>query len=205
MVRGVRLLLRFGWRALCGAAAPGHATRSSESEQWGIVVLVCDNRGMSSLVGITARMAARQQEIRALYAEQLDDIMVLDREPVQNMKRLVAETLRVTPKKAARMIEQARLLAEVPTLTGHLTPAVLPVVREAARAGEVDDEHIHEIARTLEGLPAGISVADRDLLETTLVDTARVHHAQIVRRHGDRIVAHVEQNEPAAEREQAEP
>ena len=124
---------------------------------------------------------------------------------MQNVKRLVAETLRVAPKKATRMINQARLLAEVLTPTGHITPAALPVVREAARAGELDGDHIDAISHTLETLPAGISIADRELLETTLVDTARVFHAQIVRRHGDRIVAHLEQNEPAAEREQAEP
>src|SRR6266496_2438220 len=100
---------------------------------------------MSSLVGITARMAARQQEICALYAEQLEDIVLLDGEPVQNLKRLVVETMRVAPKKAARMIEQARLLAETLTPTGHTAPAALPVAREAARAGELDGEHLDAI------------------------------------------------------------
>ena len=54
---------------------------------------------MGSKVEITARMAARQQEISALFAEHYDDILELDGVgDVQNLKRLVCEVLRVPPK-----------------------------------------------------------------------------------------------------------
>ena len=65
------------------------------------------------------------------------------------VNRWLVEALRVPPKKAARMIDQATQLAQSLTPTGHTTPAALPIVREAICAGELDGEHVDAIARRL--------------------------------------------------------
>src|SRR5256886_14394539 len=103
------------------------------------------------------------------------------------------------------MIDQAPHLPRSLTPTGHTPPAALPIVREAICAGELDGEHVDAIADTLRDLPTSLSTADRELVEQTLTDTARVHEPGVVRRHGAKILARLEQDDPEAEREQAEP
>src|SRR6266496_1321703 len=152
-----------------------------------------------------ARMADKLSAIRVLYSEIVADVAEVENVPAKVVNRWLVEALRVSPKKAARMIDQAAQLAETLTPTGHTTPAALPIVREAIQQGELDGEHVDAIADTLRDLPTSLSTADREVVEQTLTDTARVHEPGVVRRHGAKILARLEQDNPEAEREQTEP
>ena len=52
-----------------------------------------------------------------------------------SLAAILADLLRITPRRAHRMIAQADLIAETVTPTGHVTPAHLPLVREALTEG----------------------------------------------------------------------
>jgi hypothetical protein len=80
-------------------------------------------------------------------------------------------------------------------------------VRELASAGVLAGEHIDEIARVNAQLPTRISVEEREQIEATLSETARLHAPVVVRRHGQKLLAHLELDgtDPSEEGEQAEP
>src|SRR5919197_3069684 len=130
------------------------------------------------------RDLARQR--RLLDAAILDEIAEMDREDTAKdagytrLPALLAEVLHITPSTASRLVKQAEQITEVLTPTGHTMPAPLPTMREAVRAGLVDGDHVDEVVKAMKALPATVSVADRELVETTLTDTATVAHPKIV-------------------------
>jgi hypothetical protein len=87
---------------------------------------------------------------------------------------LLAEVMHITPGKASRLVKQAEQITENVTPTGHVMPAPLPAMREAVRAGLVDGEHLDEVTKAMKALPDWVSVADREVVETTLTHTAEV-------------------------------
>lgn len=162
---------------------------------------------------LTAALTKTMAQIRLLYADTLDVIAELDRERVasdagySSLAAFLAETVRITPSKAARMIAQANQVAESVTPTGHVTPAPQPHLREALREGVVDGEHIDAVADTLKKMPIWASVQDRELVESTLAEQARTSHPLLVRRAGDHLLARLDQDgeNPHVEADQAEP
>jgi len=163
--------------------------------------------------GSVAALAKTMTQIRLLYADALELVADLEHHRVaaeagySSLSAFLGDLLRINPKKAAQMIAQAGQVAETVTPTGHVTPAPLPHIREALREGLIDGEHIDAVADTLKKVPDWASLADRELLESTLAEQARMSHPLLVRRAGDHLLVRLDQDgdNPRVEDEQAEP
>jgi hypothetical protein len=151
--------------------------------------------------------------IRRDYALMLDTIAELDHAQTAQfagyatLPALLAEVLHIARGDATRMVTHAELVAETVTPIGYTAPAKLPKVREALHEGALDPKHVDAIARVVKDVPNWASYEHRDLVETTLTDTARVCTARVVAEHGRVLLTHINQDSanPKLEDEQAEP
>src|SRR5919197_6227552 len=103
-----------------------------------------DTRG-PELVAALAQVTA---EIRRLQARSLDIVAEMDREGIakeagySSLAAFLRDTFHFSQRNATRKVTQAQQITETVTPTGHATPAPLPTMREALRAGAVDVEHV---------------------------------------------------------------
>src|SRR5918996_3806838 len=78
---------------------------------------------------LITKLGETMSQIRVLNAELLDVIAEMESEQIVKvtgygrLPNLVAEVLRVTPREAKRLVDQAAQIAETLTPTGHVTPA----------------------------------------------------------------------------------
>jgi Domain of unknown function (DUF222)/HNH endonuclease len=157
------------------------------------------------------RDLARQR--RLIDAAILEEIAEMDREDTAKdagytrLPVLLAEVLHLTRGAASRMVRRAEQITETVTPTGHVTPAPLPAMRTAVLAGLVDGEHLDQVATAIKELPDWVSVADRELVETTLTGTAEVADPTTVARQGEAFRERfaVDGTEPRHEDQLAEP
>jgi hypothetical protein len=139
---------------------------------------------------LIAALQAKMTQIRLLHAELLDVVAEMDREGIvavtgySRLPYLLAEILRVTPKQARRLVDEAGQVTETLTPTGHTTPAALPNARAALHEGLLDGEHLDAIASTLKEIPDTAPLGARELVESTLANAARALNAHAVREHG---------------------
>jgi hypothetical protein len=96
----------------------------------------------------------------------------------------VAELVHINRQKASRMVAQAEQVTLSVTPTGHTAPAKLPTLRTALLDGVIDGEHIDAVADAIKQLPDWATLEHRELVETTLGETARTHSSSVVREHG---------------------
>src|SRR5262245_54411990 len=153
---------------------------------------------------LVADLQAKMTQIRLLQAEALDIVADIDQHGIatlagyRNTRELLIDTTRVAPGQATKMVNRAHATAETLTPTGHLTPALLPTVRQALHDGLIDGEHIDIISRTLKQLPDVVEPSIRELVETTLGETARVENPATVQQHANLFLArlHPDGTEP---------
>jgi len=137
-------------------------------------------------------------QMRKLHSSALTVIAELESADVarvagySSLSALVSDLVRITPRRASRLIAQAGLVAEVVTPTGHVTPAVLPLVRDALRDGVLDPDHVDAIAETVKKIPAWAPGETPEIVEKHLVETARVAHPSVVRAHGETLLARID-------------
>jgi hypothetical protein len=151
--------------------------------------------------------------MRRDYALMLDTIAELEHAQTAqfagyaDLAGLIAEFLNITRTDAQRLVTQSELVAETVTPVGYTAPAKLPKVREALHEGALDPKHVDAIARVVAEVPNWASYEHRDLVETTLTDTARVCTPRTVTEHGRVLLQHINQDSanPKLEDEQAEP
>jgi hypothetical protein len=105
---------------------------------------------------------------------------------------LIADLVRITPRRACRLVAQAGLVAESVTPTGHLAPARLPLVREALTEGTLDADHVDAIAEVMKKVPHSAPGDTAEIVEKHLVETARVAPSSVVRSHGVALLARIE-------------
>jgi hypothetical protein len=161
---------------------------------------------LAALLEIFARM-------RRDYALALDEIAELEHAQTaqfaghHTLDGFLAEVLHITRSDARRMITQSELVTETVTPIGYTAPAKLPKVREALHEGALDAKHVDAIAKVVKDVPNWANYEHRDLVETTLTDTARVCSPQVVAKHGQTLLAHINTDEtnPKLEDEQADP
>jgi hypothetical protein len=145
---------------------------------------------------------------RQSYAEMLEIIADLEMPAGYPRKAaLLSDLLHYKPAKATKLVNQAEQISEGLTPTGHVTPAPLPHLREAVRAGLVDGDHIDVIAEVVAKMPDWAPPGTTDLVEKTLVEQAVAAHPGLVQRAGQRLLARIDQDgaNPHAEDEQADP
>jgi hypothetical protein len=119
---------------------------------------------------------------------------------------LIADIARINPRHASRLISHAEAIAEVMTPTGHVTPARLPVVREALLAGELDAEQVEVIVRAVKKIPAHAPGDTAEVVEKHLVGVAREAPALTVAEHAAALLARIDADgAPPREGELAEP
>ncbi|MGH8573311.1 MAG: DUF222 domain-containing protein, partial [Gammaproteobacteria bacterium] len=147
-------------------------------------------------------------QVRVLQARALDLVAEMDREQVAqdagyaSLAGFLTETIRVAPPQATRMVAYAELITETMTPTGHVTPAPLPSVRVGMCEGVLDGDHLDVIAKTVKQLPAWVSVADREVVETTLATQARTADAWVVRSLGKELLTRIDQDGPPPDEQQ---
>jgi len=144
-----------------------------------------------NLVEIVTQMRALHSSALAVISE-LAQADVARKAGYTNLSALVSDLVRITPRRASRLITQAGLLAEVATPTGHVTPASLPLVRDALRDGVLDPDHVDAIAEVVKKIPAWAPGNTPEIVEKHLVETARMAHPSVVRAHGDVLLAHID-------------
>ncbi|HEU5475495.1 MAG TPA: DUF222 domain-containing protein [Actinophytocola sp.] len=121
--------------------------------------------------------------------------------------RYLAELLRITTRKASGLIAQAEQVAESVTPTGHVTPAKLPLVREALRDGALDADHVEVIAEAVNAIPEWAGAENKQVVESALTETARTSDARVVKQYGRILLARIDQDgeDPHQEDKLAEP
>jgi hypothetical protein len=151
-------------------------------------------------------------QIRVLQARALDLVAEMDREQVapdagySSLAGFLVEAIRVAPPQAQRMVAHAAQITETVTPTGHVTPAALPTVRVGMLEGVLDADHLDVVAKTVKQLPAWVSVADREVVESTLASQARTADAWVVRSLGKELLTRIDQDGPPPdEQELAQP
>src|SRR5882757_3978564 len=110
------------------------------------------------------------------------------------LSMLIADTARITPRHAARVIKHAEAIAEVMTPTGHVTPARLPVLRAALLDGVLDIEQVDVILRVMNKIPAWARSDTAEIAEKHLVDLAREAPTSVIAKHGEALLARIDQD-----------
>ena len=95
--------------------------------------------------------------------------------------------LRITPAEITRRFKLAARIRPHRSLTGPPLPPELPALADAVQAGEVGEDHIRSVCRSVDVLPACVSPADVEAAERTLVKHAATVDAGIVVKLGQRI------------------
>jgi hypothetical protein len=71
------------------------------------------------------------------------------------------------------------------------------------REGALDADHLDVIAKTVNQLPAWVSVADREVVETTLATQARTADAWVVRSLGKELLTRIDQDGPQPDEQES--
>ena len=136
-----------------------------------------------NLVDIMSQIRTLHAAVLSVIAE-MESADVLRDSGYSSMAALLADLVRITPRRASRLITQAGLVAETVTPTGHRTPPRLPLVRDVLAVGVLDPDHLDAIADTVTKIPVSAPGDTAEIAEKHLVDTARVAHPSVVRSHG---------------------
>src|ERR1700704_3682408 len=116
---------------------------------------------------LLAALDEKLTHIRVLQAQALDIIAEMDRRNVANeagypgLAAFLVQTVRVSRKSANRMIKQAGQIAQTLPPTGYVTPAPLPLMREAMHDGVIDIEHLDVVTEVVKQLPDWATAEDR--------------------------------------------
>jgi hypothetical protein len=159
------------------------------------------------------RIRELTRQRRLLDAQLLEEIAEMDRDGTAKdtgytrLPVLLAEIMHITRGAAKRLVEQAEQVTETLTPTGHVMPPPLPAMRDAMRAGLVDGEHLEQVTKAMKELPDWVSVADRELVETTLAHTATTADHKVLAEHAEVLLERFDQDghEPRHEDRLAEP
>ncbi len=87
-------------------------------------------------------------------------------------KKLIADTLRITPAEAAKRLTQASLVRERSTLTGEPLAPHLPATAAAWNRGLLDAAHLAEIITFFDEIPADTPLDVQETSEKFLADKA---------------------------------
>jgi hypothetical protein len=149
------------------------------------------------------------EQMRVLHGSALTVIAAMEHADIArtagypSVAALISDLVRITPHRAARLVTQAGLVTEAVTPTGHVTPARLPLVRDALSEGVLDPDHVDMIAATVKKIPVWAPGDTAQIVEKHLVDLARETHSSVLRSHGETLLARIDPDgaQPADEAE----
>jgi len=149
------------------------------------------------------------EKMRVLHGSALTVIAAMEHADIArtagypSVAALISDLVRITPHRAARLATQAGLVTEAVTPTGHVTPARLPLVRDALSEGVLDPDHVDMIAATVKKIPVWAPGDTAQIVEKHLVDLARETHSSVLRSHGETLLARIDPDgaQPADEAE----
>ncbi|HEU5469025.1 MAG TPA: DUF222 domain-containing protein [Actinophytocola sp.] len=162
---------------------------------------------------LPAALVSRMIQIRKLHAEMLDIIHEMGSRQIEeaaeypSRAKYLSDLLRITTRRATGLIAQAEQVAETVTPTGYVAPAVLPLVRDALHEGAIDAEHVEVIAETIKAIPGWAGTENKQIVESALIETARISDPRVVKRYGRILLARIDQDgaDPYQEDNLAEP
>jgi hypothetical protein len=160
--------------------------------------------------GNPALLVEKMTAYRKLYAEILDVVAEMNTERVAeqagypSLPAFLNHLLHLNTPDASRLVAHAEQITETVTPTGHVRPAPLPTVRQALHKGELDPRHVDAVADTLTRLPDWAGVEHRELVESTLAETARSENPRVVREHGRILLDRIDQDGTEPDDEPAE-
>ncbi len=151
---------------------------------------------------LSARLVEKMSAYRKLYADILDVVAEMSHMSLANqigystLPAFLSHLLHLNAADAGRMVAQAEQVTETPTPTGHVRPAALPTVRLALQKGELDPRHVDAVSDTVARLPEWATADHRELVESTLAETARGESPRVVREHGRILLDRIDQDGP---------
>ncbi|HEU5473408.1 MAG TPA: DUF222 domain-containing protein [Actinophytocola sp.] len=168
------------------------ALRGSELPAALVEIFARMRRDHADALDIINEMGHRQTEVFAGYP---------------SLAKYLSDLLRITTRKATGLIEQAELVAESVTPVGYVAPAKLPLVRQALHEGVLDSEHVVAIAEAVTAIPDWAGPQNKQLVESTLTQTARTSDPRVVKQYGRILLARIDQDgeNPHQEDQLAEP
>ncbi|WP_328609103.1 13E12 repeat family protein [Amycolatopsis sp. NBC_00345] len=131
---------------------------------------------------LTAGLLAAERQLCRAYAWMLSMVGEIDQRGVavgkgfRSTQVMLVRSLRISQKEANARVAQAT--------------AVLPVMRNALAAGDINREHAHEIAQVLTHAPDSVTPEELAANETTLVELAHEAPPATLRKVGQRIQAY---------------
>ncbi len=152
----------------------------------------------SRVVGLIQKLDSSAAAFREVYASlvsvisEMRDADVAHLAGYRRLSLLVSDVTRLNPRFATRLITHAEVIAEVVTPTGHVTPARLPVVREALLAGDLDAEQVDAVVRTVKKIPDWAPGDTVEVVEKHLVAMARTGPAHVLAKHGETLLARID-------------
>ena len=156
---------------------------------------------------LPAALVEKMTTYRKLYAEILDTVAemnttrVAEQAGYPSLHAFLNHLLHLNTADAARLVAHAEQVSETVTPTGHVRPAPLPTVRQALHKGELDPRHLDAVTDAVARLPEWATVEHRELVESTLAETARSEAPRVVREHGRILLERIDQDgtEPSDE------
>jgi hypothetical protein len=151
--------------------------------------LSCDGVGNEFRAGLVERLEAQERTNRGLMyrffgrlADPPDETAM-----VPALINSLAARLRIAPREVRRRMKVAARLRPRRQISGPPVPPELAQVAAAVAAGQIGEDHLRVICRSIDVLPSCVTATDRDDVEASLVREATKSDADIVAAVGRRI------------------
>ena len=150
--------------------------------------------GNAFRIDVAHRLETQQRVLRGLsyrtFAEIADppDGTHDDQLPAGvKVRDLLARRLRITTVEVRRRFRIAARIAPRRSLTGPPLPPELPALANAVSDGVVGEDHVYEVCKAIDALPAAATPADQEWAERVMVRHAREQDARFVEAVGRRL------------------
>jgi hypothetical protein len=139
------------------------------SESWS---MVADDEVIQAMRRLEVVRRSLDAWIDRKVVEAVDARNLAGKHLVRSAAAFLGGLLRLSPAEASRRVTHARALAPRVTITGQVLEAELPTAAAARMSGDLSDEHVAVISRTMNKLPKSLPVESHRWAETALVEQA---------------------------------
>lgn len=191
---------RHGPRAPLDAALDGLDTTIDELSRTGLDAMTTGQRlaALSALACAGRRLAAVENELIAGLRRD-----AIPAELGDGLAPTLARVTLVKPAEAARRVRDAEDTAARVALTGEPLPPRFEATAAALAQGRVGRDHVREIHRFFEKVPAGIPADERDVAERFLAELAATLRPDELRKAADQLLVHMGSEEDFTDADRA--